>query len=191
MDNVNKKLVLVVDDNNENRKVISNILFNNGFEVGIAKDGFKALEFVKKEKPDIILLDIMMPGMDGYEVCETLKSNINTKHIPIIFLTAKTSTEDLVRGFDVGGVDYIQKPFKSRELIARVKTHIEIKVLRGLLPICSSCKNIRNDKGYWKAIEDYIEVHTDSLFTHGICPSCMDKIYGDKDWYKKSKDNTK
>jgi DNA-binding response OmpR family regulator len=186
-----KKLVLVVDDNNENRKVIGNILINNGFEVGIAKDGLKALDFIKKEEPALILLDIMMPGMDGYEVCRILKSEIKTKHIPIIFLTAKTNTEDIVKGFEAGGVDYIQKPFNSRELLARVKTHIEIKVLRGLLPICSSCKNIRNDEGYWSSIENYIENHTESLFSHGICPHCMEKIYGDKDWYKKSNNDSK
>ena len=185
----NKKLILIVDDNRENRKVLGSILVNNGFEVGISADGRKALDFIKKETPDLILLDVMMPGMDGYEVCETLKKDIKTQHIPIIFLTAKTSTEDIVKGFNVGGVDYISKPFNSRELIARVNTHIEIKVLRGLLPICSSCKSIRNDEGYWKSIEGYIESHTDTLFTHGLCPKCMEKIYGEMDWYKKMKED--
>lgn len=178
-----KQLILIVDDNPENRKVLLSFLINKGYEVGSSRDGYKAIEFVKNEKPDLILLDIMMPGMDGFEVCEKLKSNPETKHIPVIFLTSKTCTEDIVRGFKSGAVDYVSKPFNSEELIARVEAHIEIKMLRGLLPICSSCKSIRDDKGYWQSIEAYIEDHSDALFSHGLCDKCMEKLYGDQDWY--------
>jgi DNA-binding response OmpR family regulator len=81
---------------------------------------------------DLVLLDVMMPEMDGYAVCERLKVNLGTKHIPVIFLTAKTKVEDIVQGFEVGGVDYVTKPFNKVELLARVKTHIELKTLRGI-----------------------------------------------------------
>ncbi len=182
-----KKLILIVDDNPENRQVLGSLLLEVGYEVGAAPDGYKALEFIENEEPDLILLDVMMPGMDGFEVCEKLKSNMLTKHIPVIFLTAKTSTEDIVRGFNVGGVDYISKPFNSEELLARVKTHLELRTLRGLLPICSSCKSIRDDKGYWQSIEEYIENNSEAVFSHSLCTKCSEKLYGDKEWFKKKK----
>ncbi len=180
-----KRLLLIVDDNPENRKVLGNLLINNGYEVGAAPDGQNALEFIDNEHPDLVLLDIMMPGIDGFEVCEKLKSNVDTRHIPVIFLTAKTSTEDIVRGFEVGGVDYVSKPFNSQELLARIKTHIEIKTLRGLLPICSKCEKIRDDSGYWHSIEKYVEDNADVFFSHSLCITCLDKMYGDQTWYKK------
>ena len=167
--------------------MLGSLLIISGYEVGMASDGHKALEFIKNKHPDLILLDILMPGMDGFEVCEKIKLNLLTKHIPIIFLTAKTSTEDIVRGFKVGGVDYVTKPFNGEELIARVNTHIEMKMLRGLLPMCSSCKSIRDDEGYWLSIEEYMSSHSDALLSHGICDGCVEKLYGDDDWYKKSK----
>ncbi len=182
-----KKLILVADDNNENRQVLGSLLIRSGYEVGAASDGHKALEFIKNKLPDLILLDIVMPGIDGFEVCEKLKSGMMTKHIPVIFLTAKTSTEDIVRGFKVGGVDYVTKPFNGEELLARVNTHIEMKILRGLLPICSSCKSIRDGEGYWHSIEKYLDSHSGALLSHGLCDECAEKLYGDEDWYKESK----
>ena len=171
------KLILVVDDNPENINLLGNILRENGYEVGAASDANKAFEFVKNELPDLILLDVMMPGMNGFEVCEELKSNVETKHIPVIFLTAKTTTEDIVKGFKVGGVDYVTKPFKKEELIARVDTHIEIKTLRSLLPICASCKKIHNDEGYWQSIEEYFEGQNIAEFTTTFCEECAKKNY--------------
>jgi len=182
-----KKLILIVDDNKENRQVLGSLLIRNGYEVGVAQDGYKALEFVKSKPPDLILLDVLMPGMDGFEVCVKLKAGLLTKYIPVIFLTAKTETEDIVRGFKVGSVDYVTKPFNGEELIARVNTHIEMKMLRGLLPICSSCKSIRDDQGYWHSIEKYINSHSDALLSHGLCDGCAEKLYGDEDWYQESK----
>ncbi|MCP4116631.1 MAG: response regulator [Desulfobacteraceae bacterium] len=183
--NNKKPLVLAVDDNPQNPQFLGKLLSENGYEVGVAQDGIQALTFLKKNQPDLVLLDIMMPGMDGYGVCEEIKANLGTRHIPVIFLTAKTETEDIVKGFEVGGVDYVVKPFNSAELLARVRTHVEMKMLRGLLPICSSCKRIRNDAGFWEQIEAYIEAHSQILFSHSLCHECMGKLYGDKEWYKK------
>ncbi len=182
-----KKLILVVDDNNENRQVLGSLLIRSGYEVGAASDGHKALEFIKNQPPELILLDILMPGIDGFEVCMKLKAGLMTKHIPVIFLSAKTNTEDTVRGFKVGGVDYVTKPFNGEELLARVNTHIEMKMLRGLLPICSSCKSIRDGEGYWHSIEKYLDSHSGALLSHGLCDGCAEKLYGDEDWYKESK----
>jgi len=131
----------------------------------------------------------MMPKMDGYQVCEKIKSDNTKKHIPIIFLTAKIESEDIVKGFECGGSDYITKPFKPLELLSRVKIHVEMKILRGLIPICANCKDIRDDKGAWGNIESYIEEHSLALFTHGMCPKCADEFYGKQDWYKKKKKN--
>ena len=125
----------------------------------------------------------MMPKMNGYEVCKALKSYTHSKDIPVIFLTAKTDTESIIAGFNAGGVDYISKPFNQKELLARVQTHIklsraysEIQYLRGILPICSYCKKIRNDSGYWEQLETYFSKYTDTQFSHGICPDCLQKV---------------
>jgi len=182
-----KKLILIVDDNPENRQILGSLLVKAGYDVGVSHDGYNALEFVTKVEPDLILLDVMMPGMDGFEVCKKLKSDLSTKHIPIIFLTAKTNSEDIVKGFKTGGLDYVGKPFNTEELLARVKTHIELKVLRGFLPICTQCKSIRDDKGYWNSIEEYLKNNSEVELSHSICPECMDKLYKDEEWYKKKK----
>ena len=119
-----KTLILAVDDKPQNLQFLGKLLSDNGYEVGIAQSGQQALNFVRKNEPDLILLDIMMPEMDGYDVCKSLKSDFGTRHIPIIFITAKTDTDDIVRGFEVGGVDYVTKPFSVKELTARVKAQL-------------------------------------------------------------------
>lgn len=186
-----RPLVLIVDDNAQNLQFLGKMMAENGYEPALARSGAQALDFVLKEKPELVLLDIMMPEMDGYEVCRELKSQKTTVHIPVIFLTAKTETEDLVKGFEAGAVDYVTKPFKSAELLARIKTHIELKrareeirTLRGIIPICAKCKKIRDDEGFWKQIETYIEKHSDALFSHGLCPDCSKEIYGNEEWFK-------
>jgi CheY-like chemotaxis protein len=182
-----KSLVLAVDDNPQNLQFLGKLLSDNGYEVGMAQNGQQALNFVKKNDPDLILLDIMMPGMDGYEVCKQLKKDYFAQQIPVIFLTAMTESQNIIKGFEAGGVDYVTKPFNSGELLARIKTHIEIRILRGLLPMCSKCKKIRDDEGFWNQVDSYIEEHSQATFTHGICPECLVKLYGDKDWFKKKK----
>lgn len=128
-----KKLLLLVDDAPVNIQIAQAIL-KDEYRLRIATDGAKALELVKaKPEPDLILLDIGMPGMDGYEVCTRLKSDPETRDIPVIFLTAKTDSEDETRGFSVGAVDYIRKPFSPAVVRARVGTHLALREARGQL----------------------------------------------------------
>ncbi len=125
--------ILLVDDIPENLEIVSSFLFIKGYNVTFTENGQEALKVVEKKEFDLILLDIMMPEMDGYQVCKLLKSNDKTKNTPVIFLTAKSESIDIVRGFDVGAVDFITKPFNSAELLSRVETHIELKKSHDLI----------------------------------------------------------
>ena len=122
-----KPLILAVDDQNTNLQYLGEILESLDYEIALAMNGRQALEFLVSEKPDLILLDIMMPEMDGIETCLHIKKNIAYKNIPVIFLTAKTEIEDISRAFSAGAVDYITKPFHPDELKARIKNHLELK----------------------------------------------------------------
>jgi len=120
-----KDTILVVDDTQSNIDVLIELL--DAYDIIVATDGATAIEIINEDKDiDLILLDIMMPQMDGFEVCEILKNNNETKDIPIIFLTAKSDVDSIQKGFDIGGVDYITKPFRPVELISRIKTHLKI-----------------------------------------------------------------
>jgi two-component system sensor histidine kinase/response regulator len=122
----NEKIILIIDDNPMNLLLTSKILEGFGYQTRTSESGQEGIEQIEREIPSLILLDISMPDMDGYEVCEEIKKNEKWAEIPIIFLTANTLTEDLVKGFQKGGVDYITKPFKSEELHVRVKTHLDL-----------------------------------------------------------------
>lgn len=119
--------ILIVDDVPHNIQVLANILKEAGYRLGFAKDGEAALTHMKSAQFDLILLDIMMPGIDGYGVCEELKKDSQTRDIPVIFITALHGTENKTKGFELGAVDYITKPFDAREVLARVKTHLIIR----------------------------------------------------------------
>ncbi|MBC8283558.1 MAG: response regulator [Nitrospinae bacterium] len=121
--------ILIVDDTPANIDVLRKFMTESGYDISIAPDGKIALKIINNSKPDLILLDVMMPGIDGFEVCRHLKENDDTKDIPVIFVTAKTETSDIVQGFQVGGVDYITKPFEREEVLSRVKTHLKIQNL--------------------------------------------------------------
>jgi CheY-like chemotaxis protein len=122
--------ILVVDDNPANLQVLMKMLTDNGFITHPASEGELALRFVRSTPPDLILLDILMPGMDGYEVCRQLKRDERTREIPIIFMTALSETQDKVAGFQLGAVDYITKPFQAEEALARVRTHIALHAMQ-------------------------------------------------------------
>ena len=122
-----RPIVLIVDDTQIEIQIMTTALSMKGYQTAVAMNGRQALDNVEKIFPDLILLDIMMPGMDGFEVCRTLKGSSRTMDIPVIFLTVKDEIEDIVKGFDAGAVDYVTKPFNSAELLARVRTHVELK----------------------------------------------------------------
>ncbi len=122
--------ILVVDDTPANIQVLSSTLKEKGYQISVATNGRQALEVLARVQPDLILLDVMMPEMDGFESCRRIKASEQWRQIPIIFLTAKTDTADIVQGFELGAVDYVAKPFNAHELLARVNTHLTLDELR-------------------------------------------------------------
>ena len=199
--------ILIVDDTPANLRLLSQMLTGQGYRVRAVTSGARAIESVKASPPDLILLDVMMPEMDGYQVCERLKADAETARIPIIFVSALDTAESKVRAFAYGGVDYVPKPFQPEEVLARVKTHLalrnlqsqleranrelehrvhelqraldQVKTLSGLLPICANCKKVRDDQGYWHQVEVYIRDRSEAKFSHGLCPDCIRELYPD------------
>lgn len=145
--NSNKPSILIVDDNFVNLYLIEQYLTNNEYEIISAMSGNEVFEKTKEKKYDLILLDIMMPDISGFEVCKKLKKDENTKDIPVIFISALFETEDKIKAFEVGGVDYITKPIDQGELIVRVKTHITISILRdNLLKTNNNLENVVKER---------------------------------------------
>ena len=126
MSNNEQGSVVIVDDNPHNLQVLSNMLQQANYKVRPALSGEIALRAIAASPPDLVLLDIRMPGMDGYETCERLKANSLTRDIPVIFISALTETADKLAAFRAGGVDYVSKPFQSEEVLARVRTHMQL-----------------------------------------------------------------
>ena len=122
--------VLVVDDNPKNVQIIALLLREQKYKIIIAVNGLSAIDLVERARPDLILMDVMMPGMDGFEACMIIKTKTENENIPVIFLTALSEKINIVKGFEAGGVDYITKPFNKEELISRIKTHLELKFAR-------------------------------------------------------------
>ncbi len=197
--------LLIIEDNTVNLRIMSTLLSSQGYHVVGCTGGVAGIDAALDLAPDLILLDIVMPEIDGFETCRRLKFHDATREIPVIFVTALSATEDIVRAYEAGGVDYIVKPVRRPEVIARVQTHLKlrdavrerdkliveltdtlkrIKQLRGLIPICSHCKKIRDDKGYWNQLEAYIRDHSEAEFSHGICPECARILY--PELYKKN-----
>jgi phosphoserine phosphatase RsbU/P len=190
--------VLIVDDNVKNLQVLGGLLQNEGLNVEFALDGMSALKWLKKKYFDLILLDIMMPGMDGYEVCSIIKQDPDISHIPIIFITANTDSESIVKGFGKGAVDYITKPFIQSELIARVKTQLKIKisqeqVIHYLREIEEKNQNINDSIDYARYIQESIigtsEVNLKYLPEHFIINIPKDILSGDFYWISKVENN--
>ncbi|MDM8518763.1 response regulator [Anaerolineales bacterium HSG6] len=139
----NKGQILIVDDNPTNLDVLFDYLDDAGYSVLVAEDGIDALEQIKYSQPDIVLLDIMMPGIDGYETCRRLKADSRTKDIPVIFVTALSETEDKIKGFQAGAVDYVTKPFHQEEVMARINTHLTIRRLQRRLEVAKNLSQQR------------------------------------------------
>lgn len=156
-------------------------------------------------KIDLILMDVLMPEQDGVETCRQIKTCTHLQDVPIIMVTAANDLSNLKDAFAAGATDYISKPVNSIELLARVSSALklknemdrrknrelelrrsneelqralrEVKVLRGLIPICASCKKIRNDGGFWQQLEEYLSDHSEAEFSHGLCQPCIKKLY--------------
>ena len=218
--------ILTVDDDAVSLKLLSDALTPEGYDVVPANSGAAALAAAAAQIPDLIILDIRMPQMGGFEVCRELKERPESRDIPVIFLSAVTETVERVQGLKLGAVDFISKPFQVDELVARVQTQLElrrlrvqleaqaaglqqannqlqtemaerkrteqvlreknaqleaalakVKLLSGLLPICSACKKIRDDKGYWSQVDNYVQEHSEATFTHSLCPDCLKTLY--------------
>jgi DNA-binding response OmpR family regulator len=221
-----KGTILVIDDSQASLRLLSEVLTAEGYQVTPANSGELALATVAANPPELIMLDIQMPGLNGFEVCRRLKAGPESRDIPIIFISAFGESGERVEGLKLGAVDFVNKPFQREELLARVRIHLELRRLRvrlenqgadlrrlneqlqdelterdrvekalresyaelavalanvkslsGLLPICSSCKGIRDDTGYWSRVETYIENNSEATFTHSLCPDCFKKHY--------------
>ena len=122
-------VVLVVDDSSANLTMLTDYLEDSGFTALTANNGEDALQQAFRAHPDLILLDVVMPGLDGFETCRRLKAEPALQDIPVIFMTALSSTEDKIKGFQAGAVDYVTKPFRQEEILARVTTHLQIREL--------------------------------------------------------------
>jgi PleD family two-component response regulator len=198
--------ILIVDDEPINIRILSSAL-QSEYDVTPAYNGFDAIRLVKDLRPDLIILDVMMPNLNGFEVCSIIKSDADFTEIPLIFLTAMDSAEAETQGLELGGIDYLTKPVNSdllrlrvrnhiqlkerndlvreqRDLLARQKEELEaalgrIKRLEGIIPICMHCKSIRRDDTSWQQLENYISANTDAHFSHGVCPTCLAEHYPD------------
>ncbi len=195
--------IFIVEDEYIIAEDIHLSLNDMGYSVcGMASFGEEAIEKVEKKQPDLVLMDIFLKGkMDGIETADKVRSNFN---IPVVYLTAYANNDILDRAKLTGAFGYLIKPFTDKELRAAIEMAIykhgmesekeklfndlqaalaQAKLLSGMLPICASCKKIRDDKGYWNQIEKYISEHSEALFSHSICPECAESLYGNESWY--------
>ena len=205
---MNDKLrILIVDDDPMNIQLLTKAL-QATYDICIATNGFDAIDQVKETSPDLLILDVMMPDLSGFDVCKIIKSEEAYADIPILFLTAMGTIESEITGLKLGGIDYLTKPVKIDLLELRVRNHIElkrrndlvreqrdaleaalkrIKQLEGIIPICSYCKKISDDKSNWQQLEHYVSDHSEAVFSHGICPDCLkDQLEVIKNMFQKS-----
>jgi DNA-binding response OmpR family regulator len=194
----NAPFVVIVDDVHENVRILHHCLKDDGYSFAVARNANELFELVARRSPTLILLDVMLPDLDGFSALERLRADPSLEDVPVIFVTARNEREDRIRGFGVGGVDYVAKPFDAAEVRARVRTHIalrtaleeqrrlnselkealeKVRSLEGIIPICARCKSVRNDEGYWTQVERYLAEHTNATFSHGLCPDCAAVLF--------------
>jgi len=190
--------ILIAEDDNISRKILQTVLTKDGNDVIAVEDGLKALEWLQKETPDMLITDWMMPDLDGLELCRRVRALNLSGYVYIILLTALTEKKRIIEGLDAGADDYVTKPYDRTELLARARAgkrviqlekslrqknkelseaFAQIKQLKGILPICMHCKKIRKDENYWQQVEEYVAEHSEADFSHSICPECMEKYY--------------
>ena len=197
--------ILIAEDDIFTNRMLQKFLVDLGYDITAAFDGHQAWEVFCRDEVHFVITDWMMPVMSGIDLVEKIRKRDETAYCYIIILTAKNGKDAIVEGISAGADDYIVKPFDKEELAVRVRAgqHIielqqqlnetneeqkkliieleealsRIKKLSGCLPICMSCKKIRDDEGYWQAVEIYIHNHSDAKFSHGICPECVKELY--------------
>jgi DNA-binding response OmpR family regulator len=205
--------ILIVDDSRDEQQLLLTRLRTPGYgSLMVADSAEAAFEILDRDQGGprtgevaLILMDIMLPGLGGLDACCRIKATERLHDIPIIVITVKTEEQDLVAAFAAGAIDYIRKPVKTAELVARVSSALalreersmrkareqelllrtqeleralrEVKVLRGLIPICAKCERVRTETGDWQQLEGYIQDHSEAEFSHGVCQVCMKEVY--------------
>ncbi len=190
--------ILIAEDNKVSRRILQVTLTDAGHEVIATQNGAAAWAVLEKDdSPNLAILDWIMPEMDGLEICRRVRQQSSATPVYIILLTAKPHKADVVRGLEAGANDYMLKPFDRDELRARVRVGemvvtlqqnlaarveelenalVQVKLLQGILPICSYCKDIRNDQNYWQKLDIYVTEHSEAKFSHSICPTCYESV---------------
>ena len=185
---------VIADDDRVATTLLSRAMARWRFDVTLAGDGEAAWTAIQTQATDFAIVDWMMPELDGPALCRRIRANASTAHMYVVLLTSRNSPSDLIEGLDSGADDYLVKPFNLEELRARVHVGVRVvtlqtrlaervaeleaavsnvKQLQAMIPICSYCKRIRTDANDWEQLEAYISEHTDSRFSHGICPPCL------------------
>ena len=189
--------ILIAEDDPVSRCLLEATLVKSGYKVTVTTNGEEAWEVLQRDAPPVAILDWMMPGLDGVEVCRRVRAIQTPTPTYLILLTAKSEKRDIVHGLESGADDYVTKPFDRLELQSRVSVGLRIaelqrnlasriaeleaaltrvKQLQGLLPICSYCKKVRDDQNYWQQVDSYISKHSEVEFSHSICPACFDSV---------------
>ena len=191
--------ILIAEDDSTLRTILTTMLESFNHDVVVTINGTEAWNTMQRpDAPSMAILDWNMPGMHGVEVCRRIRALKSPEPPYLILLTVRKEKEHIVAGLDAGANDYIIKPYDHDELRARLdvgwrilelqsalagkvkelqKALDDVKSLRGILPICASCKKIRDDKGYWQQVEQYVAAHSEAQFSHGVCPECLQKFY--------------
>ncbi len=196
--------VLVTDDDPEIRILSTMLLEKAGYGILEAASGKECLSMVQAHHPDLVLLDVMLPDITGIEICRQIKNDKNLEDIFVILASGiQISSEHQAEGLNIGADAYIVRPISNKEFLARIQAGeriklaedglrekekqqqvlisqlrealAEIKTLKGFIPICASCKKIRDDEGHWDHLETYFSKHTNAVFSHGLCPVCAEK----------------
>jgi phosphoserine phosphatase RsbU/P len=190
--------ILIAEDDHVSRTVLERTLRGWGHDLVVANDGAAAWEaLLADDAPSMAILDWMMPGLEGPEICRRVRALARSVPNYLILLTAKGQINDIVTGLDSGADDYVSKPFDRQELRSRIRVGErilalqqgmvdrvnelervlgQVKELKGLLPICSYCKAVRDDQNYWHRVETYIAAHSSARFSHGVCPGCWKDV---------------
>ena len=198
--------VLIVDDDPDILFATTRIVEKAGYQVFTASSAAECLVSARENLPDLILMDVMLPDLEGPELCRKIKEDPDLGHVFVVLISGKrTGSEEQANGLDAGADGYIARPISSRELTARIDSMVrilsaererdhliielqkalaQVKQLSGLLPICSYCKRIRDDEGYWNHLETYLSSHSDAMFSHCICQKCAEEHFPDYDIYK-------